>query len=130
MDTGQTTNLAVAVACLLPALGAGWKASSLRGDIGNRWSDRVKIVRAGLHERAVVELTRLQVAIGEMLGGAVGSFSPVAVWADPTPIVERANRCAEILRTRDRLDARLRRHRRNGSFLIPIVTVYVFGWAA
>src|SRR5258708_3997575 len=127
MDSGQTTNLAVSVACLLPALGAGWKASSLRGDIGNRWSDRVNIAHAGLHERAVVELTRLQVAIGEMLGGAVGSFSPIAVWTDPGPIVDRANRCAEILHTRDKLFARLRRHRRNGSFLIPIIVVYVIG---
>src|SRR4051794_31527710 len=123
MDSGQSTNLGVAAAFLLPALGAGWKASSLRGDIGNRWSDRVSIAHAGLHERAIVELTRLQVAIGEMLGGAAGSFSPAAVWADPGPIVELANRCAEILRTRDKLFSRLRRHRRNGSFLMPIVAL-------
>jgi hypothetical protein len=130
MDTGQTTNLAVAVALLLPALPAGWKASNLRGDIGARWSERVNIVHAGLHERAVEELTRLQVATEEMLGGAAGAFSPVAVWADPAPIVERANRCAEILRTREKLHSWLRRHRRNGSLLIPIVATYVIGWAA
>jgi hypothetical protein len=130
MDSGQTTNLGVAVACLLPALAAGWKASGLRGDIGNRWNDRVNIAHAGLHERAVAELTRLQVAIGEMLGGAAGAFSPTTVWADPRPIVERANRCAEVLRTRDKLQARLKRHRRNGSLLLPVVAVYVVGWGA
>src|SRR5438477_234467 len=102
MDSGQTTNLGLAVVCLLPALGAGWKASSLRGDIGGRWSERVNLIHAGLQKRAVDELTQLQVAIGKMLGGTAGSFSPVTVWADPGPIVDRANRCAEILRTGDK----------------------------
>jgi hypothetical protein len=128
MDSGQTTNLGVAVACLLPALGAGWKASGLRGDIGSRWNDRVNIAHAGLHERAIAELTQLQIEIGELLGGAVGAFNPATVWADPGPIVKRANRCAQILRTRDRLQARLMRHRHNGSLLMPVVAVYVVGW--
>jgi hypothetical protein len=90
----------------------------------------VNIIHAGLQQRAVDELTQLQVAIGEMLGGNAAVFTPVASWADPGPIVERANRCAHILRTGDKLRSRLSRHRRNGSFLIPVVAAYVVGWAA
>lgn len=130
MDSGQSTNLVIVVTCLLPAIAAGWKASSLRGDVGARWSSRVDIVHAGLHDLAVTELTSLQVEIGQMLGGVADAFSPAVVWADPGPIVESANRCADILRTRDRLRARLDRHRRNASFLIPIVAAYVVGLVA
>src|SRR5262249_44085469 len=76
------------------------------------------------------ELTQLQVAIGEMLGGDAASFSPVAAWADPKPIVEQANRSAHVLRTGDKLRPRLRRHQQNASLLMPIVVAYGIGWAA
>ena len=127
MDAGQTENLLVAVACLVPALPAGWKASSLRGDIGARWTERVDISHARLHQRAVSELQALQQEIGDVLGV---SAIPGEVVVDPGPILDRVRGCAEILRVRDRVRARLRRHRRNGSFLLPIVVVYVIGWAA
>ncbi len=120
--------LGVAVACLLPALGAGWRAASLRGDTFNKWSERVDVTHAGLTERAKSELLALQTEIGRVLGGAGGEFSPAEVIADPAPLVAAANRCADVLRARDKLRTRFRRHRRLGPFLLGIVAVYVVGW--
>jgi hypothetical protein len=120
--------LGVAVACLLPALGAGWRAASLRGDTFNKWSERVDLAHAGLTERAKDELLSLQDEIGRVLGGAGGEFSPAEVIADPAPLVAAANRCADVLRARDNLRTRFRRHRRLGPLLLGIVAVYVIGW--
>jgi hypothetical protein len=120
--------LGVAVACLLPALPAGWKAASLRGDIFQRWAERVDVARAGLTERAKDELLNLQAEIAHALGGPGGDFSPAEVIADPAPLVDGAKRCADILRARDKLHARFRRHRSLGPMLLGVVGVYVLGW--
>jgi hypothetical protein len=119
--------LAVAIACLIPALPAGWKAASLRGDIFNKWSERVDLAHAGLTERIKDELLSLQAEIDRALGGA-GADLPAQVVADPGPLVASANRCAELLHTRDRLRGRFRRHRRMGPILIGVVVIYVVGW--
>jgi hypothetical protein len=121
--------LAVAVPCLLLVLPAAWKAASLRGDIFNKWSERVDLAHAGLHDRAITELLGLQDDISEALGGATG-FTPAEVWIDPDPLVRRANQCAELLHARDKLHGRFLRHRQLGPVLIPGVVAYVVGWLA
>lgn len=121
--------LALAVTCLIPALAAGWRAVSWRGDIFNKWSDRVEIAHAGLNERATSELVALQEAIVNALGGTAG-FTPAEVWTDPDPLVAGANRCARLLRARDHLRGRFRRLRQLGPILIVTVAVYVLGWLA
>lgn len=120
--------LGVAVACLLPALPAGWKAAGLRGDIFKKWAERVDVAHAGLTERAKDELLHLQAEIAIALGGTSGSFSPAEILADPAPLVDGANRCADILRARDKLHTRFRRHRRLGPLLLGAVAMYVLGW--
>jgi hypothetical protein len=120
--------LGIAVGCLLPALGAGWKAASWRGDVYNKWSDRVDLAHAGLNERATRELVALQEAISEALGPA--GFIPAEVWTDPDPLVKRANRCGRLLRARERLRGRFRRLRQLGPILIPTVVAYILGWLA
>ncbi|MCW3047310.1 MAG: hypothetical protein JWO74_1594 [Solirubrobacterales bacterium] len=120
--------LGLAVACLLPALPAGWKAAGLRGDIFQKWAERVDVAHAGLTERAKDELLNLQAEIANALGGPGRSFSPAEVIADPVPLVDGAKRCADILRARDKLHARFRRHRRLGRLLLGVVAVYVLGW--
>lgn len=120
--------LAVAVACLLPALPAGWKAAGLRGDTFQKWAGRVDVAHAGLTERAKDELLRLQGEIANTLGSPGGDFSPAEVIADPAPLVDGAKRCADILRARDKLHARFRRHRRLGPLLLGVVALYALGW--
>jgi hypothetical protein len=132
MEASQPDHLAVlgvAVVCLLPALGAGWKAASWRGDVFTKWSDRVDFAHAGLNERATSELVALQDAISDALGGRPG-FIPAEVWADPDPLVERANRCGKLLKARDRLRGRFRHLRQLGPILIPTVGAYILGWGA
>lgn len=120
--------LGIAVACLLPAIPAGWKAAGLRGDTFNKWSERVEIAHAGLTERAKDELIDLQTDIGTALGGPGLTFSPAEVIADPAPLVAGAKRCADILRARDKLHTRFRRHRRLGPILLGAVGIYIVGW--
>jgi hypothetical protein len=132
VDSAQPDHLgvlALAVGCLLPALATGWKAASWRGDVFNKWSERVEFAHAGLNERANSELVALQVAISEALGGATG-FTPAEVSADPDPLVASANRCANLLRARDRLRGRFQRYRQLGPILIPTVAAYLLGWLA
>lgn len=133
MDASQSDQVGVlvlSVACFAPVLPAAWKAASLRGDMFNKWSERVGLAHAGLNERATSELLALQAQITDVVvgGGGGDGFTPAEVWLDPDPLVERANRCADLLRTRDKLRGRFRRHRQLGPALIPIVAVYVIGW--
>src|SRR5438874_9036827 len=132
MESGSSDHLgilALAVVCLLPALGAAWKAASWRGDIFNKWSSRVDFAHAGLNERANAELVALQEALTDALG-ARGEFDPDSVAADPDPLVEHANRCAKLLKARDKVRGRFRRLRQLGPVLIPTVAAYLLGWGA
>jgi hypothetical protein len=124
--------LAVAVACLVPAIPAGWKAASLKGDTFRKWAGRVDVAHAGLATRATGELVALQEQIGDVLGGPADSEAllPAQSFADPAPLVAGANRCADLLRTRDKLRRRFRRDCRLGPALIAAVAVYIPGWAA
>ncbi|HKI92501.1 MAG TPA: hypothetical protein VJ986_09380 [Gaiellaceae bacterium] len=117
--------LGVAVACLVPALPAGWKAASLRGDSFNKWAERVDVTHVGLTERAAAELLDLQDRITDALGSSSAAFNPSQAIADPKPLIDGATRCASLLRTRDRLRPRFRRYSRLGSGLLTAVSVYV-----
>jgi hypothetical protein len=132
MDSSNSDHLGVlvlSVACFAPVLPAAWKAASLRGDIFNKWSERVDLAHAGLNERATSELLELQAQISEIVGGTgEGAFTPAEVWLDPDPFIDRANRCATLLRARDKLRGRFRRHRQLGPTMIPLIVVYVAGW--
>ena len=132
MDSSSSDHVGVlvlSVACFVPVLPAAWKAASLRGDIFNKWSERVDVAHAGLSERANAELLELQSQIAESVGGgSEGAFTPAEVWLDPDPFIGRANRCATLLRARDKLRRRFRRHRQLGPTLIPLIVVYVAGW--
>jgi hypothetical protein len=116
--------LTFAVVLLIPALGVAWKAAGWRGDTFKKWMDRVKLAHAGLHEKVTSELVALQDDITDMLAGGM----PAEVWVDPSPLVSRANRCAVLLRARDKLQGRFRRYCRLATFLIPTVTTYLLGW--
>jgi hypothetical protein len=117
----------IAVACLLPAIIAGWKAASWRGDVFNKWSDRVTVTHAGLNERATRELIELQDEVSAALAGDPDQFSPAQLSVDPDPLVAHANLCARLLVARDRLRPRFRRYRLLGRILIPIIVLYVAG---
>ena len=89
----------------------------------------VEIAHAGLNERATSELVALQERISEVLGGSP-AFLPAEIWADPEPLVKRANRCAALLRARDKVRGRFERYCGLASILIPTVAVYILGWSA
>src|SRR6266567_4507188 len=125
-DPDQFKILTFAVVILLPALPVAWKAAGWRGDTFKKWSDRVDIAHAGLNERASAELVALQDDISDMLAGGL----PGEVSADPDPIVLRANRCAVLLRARDRLRGRFEKYRRLTYLLVPAVVSYFVGWLA
>lgn len=127
--SGHLGVLVLSVACFVPVLPAAWKAASLRGDIFNKWSERVDLAHAGPNERATSVLLELQAQISEVVGGTGdGVFNPAEVWLDSDPFIDRANRCASLLRARDKLRGRFRRHRQLGPTLIPLIVLYVVGW--
>lgn len=132
MESGEPNQLGIlglAAVLFLAALPALWKAAGLRGDTNKKWSERVEVAHAGLSERATSELLQLQNEIGTALGGATG-FTPAQVWIDPDPLVKRANKCADLLRVRDKLHDRFRRHRRLGPILITPLIAYAIGVVA
>jgi hypothetical protein len=128
-EPDQLRVLTFAVVLLLPALPVAWKAAGWRGDTRKKWSNRVEIAHAGLNERATSELVALQDRISEVLGGNP-AFLPAEIWADPDPLVKRANRCVVLLRARDKVRGRFERYCRLASILIPTVAVYILGWVA
>src|SRR6266508_1565893 len=116
-DPDQFRVLTFAVVLLLPALGVAWKAASWRGDTFKKWSDRVDIAHAGLTQRVTDELVDLRDALTDLLGGGT-SFSPAETIIAPDPLVASANRCANLLRARDKLQRRFRRYCSLASVLI------------
>jgi hypothetical protein len=79
--------LSLGAACIVPALIVLWKSASLRGDLHNKWADRVDIAIAGLDEYGVHLLRKLQVAIDHKLGEPDEGFDPDLVIEDPGPLV-------------------------------------------
>lgn len=124
----QFTILTFAVVLLLPALGVAWKAASWRGDTFYKWSERVDVAHAGLTQRAKTELAALQDEIVDVLTGA--PEVPAEIWTNPDPLVASVNRCAVLLRARDRLHRRFLRYRKLGPILLPTALAYIVGWLA
>jgi hypothetical protein len=122
--------LGVAAALMIPAVVAGWKAASLRGDINEKWSERVAVAHAGLTTLAVEELLALQIEIGRLLGGSGGGFDPGQVTIDPEPLTSRSERFGALIRARDSVQARFVRHRRLGPYLLGACVLYILGLGA
>lgn len=80
--------------------GAIVRTTSLRGDLVQKWRDRVRVTEAGLSERAATELRTLQQSIHDLLGTGV-SFKPAHVVADPGELLSSVKRIQELIDARD-----------------------------
>lgn len=72
-------------------------------------------------------MTAELIGLQDDLADVFAEFTPAEVWVDPEPLLARANRCADLLRARDKLRGRFRRYRRLGPALIPTIAGYILG---
>ena len=99
--------------------GAIVRTTSLRGDLVQKWRDRVRLAEAGLSERAATELRTLQQSIHDLLGTGV-SFKPAHVVADPGDLLSSVKRIQQLIDARDGIQ---------GSYnkLLSIPSVFFWG---
>lgn len=96
----QAAIIGVGATVLLAAGGGIFKASSLRGDMNNKWTRRVSFAVAALDEKAIAELRLLRDDLEDTLAPA---FDPSQAIADPSPLSERAATTAKYYRARTRM---------------------------
>lgn len=105
--TASMEALALGVALIVPALGVLWKCSSLRGDLFNKWNERVDIAEAGLSEHAIGLLRELQDRTDLLLGQENSSeFDPALALADPAPLTRITRKFHRAIVARKRLARR------------------------
>ena len=99
--------------------GAIVRTTSLRGDLVQKWRDRVRLAEAGLSEHAATELRALQQSIHDLLGTGV-SFIPAHVVADPGELLSSVKRIQQLIDARDGIQ---------GSYnkLLSIPSVFFWG---
>ena len=78
------------------------RVTSLRGDLVQKWRQRVTLADAGLSEQAAEELRSLQRKIGEVLGAGI-RFNPSQVVADPAELLASVQRVQLLIEARDGL---------------------------
>jgi hypothetical protein len=103
-DATRYALYALVVALLAPGVVGLLKAASFRGDIFDKWNDRVDVTLAGLSERAVTELLVLQRDINTVLGGtAEGEFDPLKVVVDPSMLSGHVDKYQHCIGVRNKL---------------------------
>lgn len=101
LDAGeQAAIIGVGATVLLAAVGAVFKASSLRGDINNKWTRRVSLAVAGLDDKALSELRRLR---DDVEGTLADRFDPAQALADPAPLSRRAETTVKFHKARTQM---------------------------
>ena len=103
LTIGDLSSLAAVL--LLANIGALWKTASLRGDIHNKWRQRVGLAEAGLSENAANELRSLFRQIEDLLSPG-RDFDPLRVIANPGALVASATRFKRLIQKRDQLQRR------------------------
>jgi hypothetical protein len=128
--TDDIAVLGLGAACIVPGLGLLWRSASLRGDLFNKWAERVDITHAGLTERAVRLLRELQTETDRLLGDPTDPFVPLFAIADPAPLSNLTSRFHKCLRARRRLKRRFKAIVILGSVCPSLVGFYVLGAVA
>jgi len=118
--------LALGAALLIPGIVALWRAASLRGDLSQRWIDRVDLVLTGLSEKAADELLQIQLMASDVVGSP-GARDPLQIVGDPSALRSRLKRFVAMLRARDRVKPRLALLLRIGPAFLLIVPFYLAG---
>lgn len=96
----QAAIIGVGGAVLL-AVGAGtFRASSLRGDMNNKWVRRVSFAVVALDEKAISELELLRDDLKNILPA---EFDPGQAIADPAPLSQRAETTVKYYRARTQM---------------------------
>ncbi len=129
-DATRYSLYALIVALLAPGVAALWKAASLRGDISEKWNNRVDVTFAGLSERAVQELFALRTEINDLLiGSADGDFDPLKVVVDPSKLSGHVSKFQKCIQVRSKLRKRFEHLLKLGPIAVGIVGVYLIGVA-
>lgn len=105
-------------AILLAALGGAVKASSLRGDIHNKWQRRVQFSDSALEEQQVDALNELRQELEAVL--PQGTDAVAISTFDPTPLAGRTSHIAKLHGARARMERAFRLLRKLDNVLLPL----------
>ena len=118
--------LGFAAAFLLPAIGALWKAASLRADMFEKWNVRVSLAHNGLSEKAARELLRIQELLSEFLSPDA-PFVPDRIIEDPSRLRAPITKFEELLSAREQVRPRFRRLCNLGPILLFVMPTFMVG---
>ena len=105
-----------------------YQAATMRGDISEKWSQRVELAEAGLANRATIEALKLQDEIAGLIG--TGGSPPLLATVDPNPLAHRASDFQKTLLAGNRLPGNYRWLLRLGPIAVVIATVFLVAVAA
>lgn len=101
------TVVGVGTACLL-GFGAGvYRAASFRSDFSNKWTGRIEIAVAALHEQTLAQLGALRDEIDAKLprdDPESPGFAPEVISLDPGPLSDMAIEAAKLHRDQLRME--------------------------
>lgn len=123
----QAAIIGVGATVLLAAGGGVFKASSLRGDMNNKWTRRVSLAVAALDEKALSELSLLRDDVEDTLADA---FDPAQAIADPAPLSRRAETTVKFRKGRTRMQEDFKRLLQVCPFLVGGLAAVVVATAA
>lgn len=123
----QAAAVGVAAALLLPAIPGLWRAASMRGDLFQKWKDRVDLAYNGLSEQAAAELIRIQEITTRLVVSAGEPFDPIRIVQDPSELRDPMMHFLRLLRIRGQLRNRLRSLLFIGPILLVVLPLYALG---
>lgn len=119
--------LGLAFILLVAVAGGVFKLARLRGEVSDRWGDRVVVAQAGLEEAAIECLETLQTATDGILVKPDYDFNPTDVVANPASMKDLVSRFLSLLKVRDRLPLRYSQLLKVGPRFLIAVAVFGLG---
>jgi len=118
--------LAVGLAIVLATIAAAWRFAGLRGDISEKWGERIDVAKAGLSEHATEILREMEHEIADLLGTGE-PFDPLDVVKDPAVLKTEATDFLKLMRLRDRAESRYRLLLRMGPIGLVASIIFALG---
>lgn len=117
----------IAAAVIIPALLILFKAIAFRGDLHQKWSQRIDLCSAGLAELADRRIKILRSESIRIVGDPNEQFDPAYVVSEPVRLMAYVTDFQRAIKTRQKLHRWHKTNLRYASFAPYATSIYIFG---